>query len=264
MNKKIKQYWDERAKENALNPTATTNDVYLRELEIATLIQAIKGIHISRGTLLDAGCGDGYSTLRIAQKFPNIRFVGVDYSSNMIKAARHSLEDSKNDFFNVKFRIGNVEKLVTIFRGNKFDAIITDRCLINLDSAKRQYDAIRQIESLLKPGGHFIAIENFINGQNAMNKMRSVMGLSEIPVRWHNLFFLEDEFCKKVKRLFESVRFCNFSSSYYFATRVIYSSMCQMRDEKPDYSHDIHKLAVRLPWLGDVSPIKMVIMKKKG
>jgi len=36
---KIKEYWDERAVLNQNSPAATTDDVYLRELEISTLVE---------------------------------------------------------------------------------------------------------------------------------------------------------------------------------------------------------------------------------
>lgn len=35
MSDRVQQYWEERAKQYAENPAATTGDVYLRELEIA-------------------------------------------------------------------------------------------------------------------------------------------------------------------------------------------------------------------------------------
>jgi hypothetical protein len=89
------------------------------------------------------------------------------------------------------------------------------------------------------------------------------MGLPEIPVRWHNLFFNEDEFRSRVAGWFSEILFEDFSSAYYYATRVIYSAMCKARNEEPDYRHDIHKLAVDLPPLGkNFSPIRMFVLKK--
>jgi hypothetical protein len=62
---------------------------------------------------------------------------------------------------------------------------------------------------------------------------------------------------------FDEVNISDFSSSYYFATRVIYSKMCQMRSEKPDYDHDIHRLAIDLPDAGCFSPIRVAVLRKK-
>jgi hypothetical protein len=135
--------------------------------------------------------------------------------------------------------------------------------LINLDSFERQTDAIAQIAEHTKAMGYYIAIENFIEGHENMNRARSSVGLPEIPVRWHNLYFKEQEFISNVQRFFDDITLKDFSSSYYFATRVIYSKMCQMRGETPDYSHEIHQLAIRLPWFGQFSPIRMAVSHKK-
>lgn len=97
-----------------------------------------------------------------------------------------------------------------------------------------------------------------------MNAMRRAVGLPEIPVRWHNLYFDQDFFVKKVESYFERMEFKELSSSYYFATRVIYSAMCQMRGESPTDRHEIHQLAVKLPWFGRFSPIMMVVLRKGG
>jgi hypothetical protein len=44
---------------------------------------------------------------------------------------------------------------------------------------------------------------------------------------------------------------------------VIYAAMCQMRGETPDYHHEIHQLAVKLPWIGQFSPVRMAVMRRK-
>jgi hypothetical protein len=77
------------------------------------------------------------------------------------------------------------------------------------------------------------------------------------------LYFREREFVQSSERFFEVIEFADFASSYYFATRVVYSKMCQMRGEKPDYQHDIHKLAVDLPPFGQFCPIRMAILRRK-
>ena len=68
---KIKKYWDNRAKEHTSDCQGTTNDLYLRELEIKTVSEKIRGLGLSYGaSLIDIGCGDGYSTMRFAKALP--------------------------------------------------------------------------------------------------------------------------------------------------------------------------------------------------
>lgn len=263
MKDRIKEYWEGRAKQHKGNTAATTNDIYLRELEITTLVETLQSINLSAGSrVLDVGCGDGYSTLKIAEALPGVSFLGIDYADNMIGTALGRLE-SHNDLANrVAFKIGDVMVLDQACGNSIYDAVISDRCLINLDSFANQSHAIGEIARHTKSGGYYIAIENFVEGHDQMNRARHAVGLPEIAINWHNLYFKEPEFVQSARRFFENTVFKDFSSSYYFATRVIYSAMCQMHGEEPDYEHDIHKVAVRLPWMGQFSPIRMVVLRR--
>lgn len=264
ISEKIKSFWNERANQYLNDPAATTDDVYIRELEIATIIQTFSEICMTKNkNVLDVGCGNGYSTLRIAQAFPELHFLGIDYSKNMIKAACDRLESHSDLKNRVKFIVGDITELEKACHDSVYDVIITDRCLINLDSFEAQSYAIAQISQHIITDGFYIAIENFIEGHENMNSARNDVELPEIPVRWHNLYFKEEKFLEIVKRFFNVTALKDFSSSYYFATRVIYSKMCQMRGEEPDYKHEIHQLAVKLPWIGNFSPLRMAVLQKK-
>jgi ubiquinone/menaquinone biosynthesis C-methylase UbiE len=262
--KEIQQYWEERAKGAQLNPNATTDDIYLRELEIRTFVDAIKKTKKKNPVILDLGCGDGFTTVGVAKELSNGNFLGVDYSENMIANANLRLKGENNPKLKkrIQFKTGDATKLLEQFPPGTFDIILSSRCLINLTSGKAQFDAILQISKILKKGGVYISIENFEDGNNELNKLRKQMGLTEIPVRWHNLFFKPAAYLKQVKKNFRNVEIINFSSSYYYATRVIYSKYCQMKNITPDYHHEIHKLAIDLPAAGNYSPIKLTIHKK--
>lgn len=264
MKETIKEYWEDRAKEKAATAQATTNDVYLRELEIATFIQTLKEIELPDGaSILDVGCGDGYTTVSVAEALPQFSFDGLDYSENMISLARDRVAE-KGSPLRVKFSVGDATNLTTVCGNRKYDAVMTDRCLINLESIENQQRAIAEIAAVTRPGGYYLGIENFREGQDEMNRLRASVGLPEIPIRWHNLFFTEAEFSKLTDPFFEELSWRNFSSSYYFATRVIYSAMCQMRGETPDYRHEIHELSIKLPWFGNFSPIRMAVTRRRA
>ncbi len=263
MSEEIQNYWEERAKENYNKNTATTDDIHLRDLEIYTLIETIHQIKLENiNKILDIGCGDGRSMLDIASHFLTYDFTGIDFSETMVKIANKNLELRNDLKERVDFIVGDVTKLSKVINDKKFDIIISDRCLINLDSSAIQYKVISDISNHLTPAGYFIAIENFIEGQNKMNASRKAMGLPEIPIRWHNKYFNEEEILSNSKKYFTQTIIKDFSSSYYFATRIIYSKMCQMQGMIPDYNHEIHQLATKLPWTGKFSPIKLIIMKK--
>ncbi len=181
----------------------------------------------------------------------------------MIENAKLRLKKLKpEDRNNLQFKVADATKLMDTFKPGTFDVIISSRCLINLITSKQQYKTINDIYSLLKSGGSYVSIENFEDGNKERNELRKNMGLEEIPVRWHNLFFNEKEYLKNTLKKFKQVKIVNFSSSYYYATRVIYSKFCQLKGIKPDYKNEIHQLAIDLPTTGNYSPIKLVIHKK--
>jgi ubiquinone/menaquinone biosynthesis C-methylase UbiE len=263
MRDNVHAYWEDRADKNPDSPAATTDDIYLRELEILTIIDTLKGLIRDQSvSLLDVGCGDGYSTLRIASAFPELQITAVDFSRNMIRNATTRLATQMNLRKRVKFFVGDVRDLTAVVGDAQYGIVVSDRCLINLPSLQEQGLALHRIGEHISPKGFFIAIENFVEGHEKMNEARKVMGLEEIPVRWHNLYFKEDDFRRMVSEFAKNIEFRDFSSSYYFATRVMYSAMCRMRGEKPDYRHEIHQLAVKLPWTGAFSPIRMAIVEK--
>jgi ubiquinone/menaquinone biosynthesis C-methylase UbiE len=264
-SQQIKQYWDDRAK--ATDPgsvQATTYDVFLREHEISTLRERIAAASLPAGsTVVDLGCGDGYATVSLAAALPTLRFVGVDWSDEMLALAEHRLAAQPGLRATVSFLQGDMRDLSATLQSERFEAFLTTRSLINLTTSEQQYDTIGQIAEHLVPGGYYFCVENFMGGQNSFNRLRVAMGLPEIQVRWHNHFFEEERFLAETRQSFDSVVFDNFLSSYYLATRVVYSAGCQMVGEEPDYLHPIHQIAGRLPPIGDFCPIKLVTMRRK-
>lgn len=263
---KIRQYWSDRARStDPASLQATTYDVFLREHEIATLKTRIAALSLPPGSIvLDVGCGDGYATASLAAEFPTVRFMGIDWSEEMVSRAHEKLVADPLLRQTVSFRVGDMRDLSSSVGAGRFDVCLSMRSLINLTSSDEQYATIAQIAQHLVAGGHYFCIENFLQGQENFNRLRVAMGLPEIPVRWHNHFFDEETFVTKAGRFFDNIQFDSFLSSYYLATRVIYSAGCHLVGEEPDYFHPIHRVAARLPPIGDFCPIKLVTMRRKG
>jgi len=261
----IKQYWSERASEtDPASLQATTYDVCLRQHEIATLQRCIAGLQLPAGsTVVDVGCGDGHATATLAAQFPALRFIGVDWSEQMLARAERKLAAQPGLRQTTSFRVGDMRNLSASLHGERFAVCLSMRSLINLTSDEEQYATVAQIAAHLLPGGHYFCIENFMQGQRNFNRLRAAMGLPEIPVRWHNHFFEEDVFVREAGRYFDRIEFDSFLSSYYLATRVIYSAGCHLAGEEPDYFHPIHQVAARLPTIGDFCPIKLVTLRRK-
>lgn len=260
---KIKTYWDEKAEQYITDPKATTNEYWLRELEIKEITRALKNIKRKR-TILDVGCGDGYSTIKIWKNFSqsNINIIGTDYSQNMIRNAHLFLKKNKINSSHIQFFVYDLLDLEN-FR-KKFDVVISDRCLINLPSRAMQKRAIGQIAAVLNTKGFYIMVENFIEGHKNMNKLRKKLGLQPIPVRWHNLFFNENFLYNAVSRYFNIIAIKNIGSLFYLITKVVYSKLCQLEKKEVDYNHPIYSIAVELEEIaGDFGPLRLVVLQKK-
>jgi SAM-dependent methyltransferase len=257
----IRQYWDEQVRKHGSDPRASTQDFWIRGLEIAHLVRVLSRLKGEK-EILDIGCGNGYSTAKLLRALPSHHFVGGDYSSEMIRVAsetRASLEPELRE--RIRFEEADVLHLEK-YRAS-FDVVITDRCLINLPSRELQWKAIDQIEGALKTNGHFVAIENFLGAHRHLNEQRRRLRLPPIAVRWHNCFFEESEFTDRCSKAFDVPKLSPISSTYYLMTRVLYSKLCQLQGRDPDYEHPIYRISTHLPTVGDFGPVKLAHMRKR-
>ena len=256
----IRQFWNEQATTLGTDPRATTPDFWLRELEIANISRVLSDGRPA-STVLDIGCGNGYSTLHLARLHPEAHFVGGDFASSMVAQANEALEAEPVDVASrVQFREMDVCELDEL---GAYGTVISDRCLINLPSWARQQEAVDRIAGSLVQGGSYVAVENFAGAHDNFNAERVAAGLDPIPVRWHNLYLEEAAFLDHCGRHFELVESVPLSSTYYLATRIVYSKLCQMEGVEPSYDHPIHEIATGLPMLGDFGPIKLFHLRKR-
>lgn len=250
----IRNYWEGRA---AGDPSAqsTTQDVYLREIELRVLIERIE--RLKPASVVDIGCGDGRTTMGIARGLPSLEFSGFDYSDAMVENARANL--AVQGFSNVVFGRHDIRDPLA----DRFDFAYTTRCLINLPDWELQRIALRNIHQALHAGGHYLMIENFMEGQENFNRLRREFALPEIAVRNHNLFFERNRLLLDIDGLFSVEEEVNISSSYYMVSRIVYSRICADSDVQPDYFNEHHRYAASLPFSGEFGPVRLLVLKKK-
>ncbi|PKM82383.1 MAG: hypothetical protein CVU89_05105 [Firmicutes bacterium HGW-Firmicutes-14] len=256
---KIKEFWDSKALDYGTKPEATTNDVFMRHIEIDYICSYLSSFGEPL-KILDIGCGNGYSTLECKKRVKWHTFTGADYSEEMIRAAREQQKEYKI-LNGIEFKVMDVLKLSDY--KEKYDIIITDRCLINLSNLNNRKKALCEIAACLNNGGQYLMIENFIEGHVEMNRLRAYLDLPEIPVRWHNSFFSLNEFRDSIKHIFKMESCENISSLYYLVTRVVYSKLCQMEGREPDYDHPIYEVASKLPPIGDFGPVYAIKLVRR-
>lgn len=250
----IRNYWEGRAAGDS-SVQSTTQDVFLREIELNTLIDRIRKYSPQR--VADVGSGDGRTTIGLARAFGDIRFSGFDYSPSMINNARNLLLD--NLLPNVSFYQLNICEGLN----DSFDLVYTTRCLINVPAFDLQKLAIQRIHNALTDGGIYLMIENFLEGHEKFNEIRRKFELPEIPIREHNLFFQRRDLLDATKHLFNIDDEINISSTYYLISRVVYSKICSESGSQPDYFSEHHRYAAGLPFSGEFGPVRLIVFKKK-
>lgn len=219
----VKGIYDER---NPLDNYATSRDFNLRELEIEFIIDSIRNYFVKNPSILDIGCGNGYTDIRIAELI-TCSINGIDFNENMIKGAREIRDQTKNLKGKLSFNINDMlnQKLWEVVLSNSYDIVITERLLLNLPSKQTQYDIINKIHRVLKHGGLYLMVEGTKDGLKRLNKIRLESGLKEITDRSEDnipsIKFDEKELEKQLDNKF-IISYTKYWSIYYLVSRVIY------------------------------------------
>jgi len=240
------KFWSERARQYAADPRANTNDVWLREVEIAYVSRAIQEGSAARA--LDFGCANGFSTRRLAQASPSLIFLGVDINSNMIDVAQE--QASRDPLPNLSFRCTDIlnESL-----NQNFDFIYTIRVFQNMESIDTQKRIFDRLFDFLEPGGLFLYIESYLDGYLTLNEDRQKLDLPALPIHPH-LTLLTQDFDNHVAKKMKLIKTDFLSSSYYFITRLVYSYMAKINNEEIDYNHALHQIGAIVPQIGNYGP----------
>lgn len=251
---KIKRFWEKQATKHRTDLAATNPDYFAKELELKALAKALD----PRLDTLEAGCGNGYNLLRLADTL-QARMTGFDYSAGMIDSAIEArADDPARD--RLSFFVGDV--LEDLSRFGSFPQVFTDRCLINLPSLELQMKALSNLANILEPGGRLVLVESTVQGQEAINEMRRCIGLETIPYHWHNTYIDVDAFLDRIPNELRHVHTEDFSSLYFVISRVFNAALTS-EGQSPDYMADINKLAASLPSMGDKGPLKLFVFERQ-
>ena len=119
---------------------------WLRHIQI----KSIKEIKIKDNlSILDIGCGTGYSLLKISEKTNNSILSGIDISEEMLKIAKTKTESIKKN--KIILKKASAEKIP--FESNFFDYIICTDALHHFINPQASFNEMSRI---LKKGGKII------------------------------------------------------------------------------------------------------------
>jgi SAM-dependent methyltransferase len=99
----------------------------------------------------DVGCGVGFSTLLMAEAFPNSRFVGYDFHAPSVEEAnRHATAHGLAD--RVGFEVANAKEIA----GSDFDLVTCFDCLHDMGDPR---GCARHVRRILKDDGTWMIVE---------------------------------------------------------------------------------------------------------
>lgn len=112
-----------------------------------------EGVRYPAGAMvLEAGCGVGAQTVRLAAASPEARFISVDISTDSLAQARRAVAEAGLD--NVTFMRANL--LNPPFADESFDHVFV--CFV-LEHLAEPLAVLRRLRRLLRPGGQITVIE---------------------------------------------------------------------------------------------------------
>jgi len=99
--------------------------------------------------VIDLGCGPATQLAQVARLHPEIAFLGVDLSSNMLGDAESHVRSLALD--NVRFKLGDITRLD--LPDQSADAVISTLVLHHLPSHDHLLACFREVARVLRPGG---------------------------------------------------------------------------------------------------------------
>ena len=248
----IHAFWNSRAD---LGLQAGTRDVIAKKLEIEAISTYVR----DDMRVLDVGCGNGITAIELARRY-SVHVIGIDFAEKMVAAAMGMAVNQRLKG-SVRFQVGDVRDLSGF--SEKFDLIYTERTLINLPDWLTQRQAIVNISNLLVDGGLYVMCESSQDGLDKINSLRGLLGLPEITPPWHDRYLRDAEIEQLTFSGIKLESIIDFSSTYYFLSRVVNAWLAMQRDEEPDYEAPINTLALQLPPIAHFGQVKLWVWRKR-
>lgn len=255
---KIENYnfWLNRLK-NYKENLVCTKDVILDRLEEDQIIKNIK----NNSSILELGCGNGVIVNKIIKKKKIKSYLGTDFVSELVDNC-----NSKFSSKNIKFKTLDMTLINKSTFSEKFDFIITKRSIQNILSHKLQLKVIENAGYFLKKNGLMILVESSSVAQKNINYLRKNYKLSKITPPFHNLFLDDNKIKKNKFKNIKLVKIDNFSSNFYFISRIIYALYAKnFLKKNPHYNHPLNLIASIITenlLNKDLSQIKTFFFKK--
>jgi SAM-dependent methyltransferase len=277
---KIAAHYDQVAADCGLSPHSTMADEIIREKETAVIVafvehalrecaaQAVAADRPARPgavTVLDVGCGNGYTLKTLANALPAGSYLGIEQNSKLRELAQQQVAEHGN----VRVLPGDLRARASLeLPDESVDILICQRVLINLLSEADSRSALDNIVALVRPQGRLLFIESFTAALLRLNEARAEFGLAPIPPAHHNKYLEEDFFAHPRLQpcASEPPAPRNALSTHYYVTRVLHSALSNaVHGEFKRNSHFVKFLSSALPeGVGDYAPLQFHFFVKRS
>jgi len=247
-------FWDKRVQKLKNQEEYSGPDIFLYKKEnklIRKIIDQYKPIQI-----LDLGCGNGFSTKEICSGLES-KIFGIDRTKEAIENAKQM--NFKDD--NFEFIVSNMDNLP--FKDENFDFAYAKRSICNLPSFEKQKEAINEAARVLKKGGILCISDLILEGYNKLTNWREKLNLSALRHPNHVKIPSEKEILEISQDKFQLINSLDYTSSYYFMTRILYPLFSRFSNKNLRFDSSFHKFSSKLPSLGSIGANKLYILKKK-
>ncbi len=252
--KLVKEHYHKEAKTHGGLTTSTMADKTTRQREIDNIVSYLK----AGDRCLEVGCGNGAGSVAIARA-KAVKMTCIDFSEDLLAIAKK--QPTKGLRGSVEFK----QKDVLMLDDKKmYDAVFTERCIINLMEWDDQKDALARMAAALKKGGRMVLVESFTDGLAELNAARADLDLPAIGPAYHNLH-LDKE--KTIAHLAQEGLVLheenNFLSTYTFGSRILYPALARAAGKDIRYNSAFGNFFALLPNVGNYSQLKILVFKKK-
>ena len=262
----IQEHYRKVAEKHGLSSASTMEDNYMRTRETEAIVRFVHHCletHFSgqQVTIMDIGCGNGYTLEVLTQQFPGHHFIGIEKTDELRSLAAARFDGQ----LAVRIMPGDI-RMPGYHQGIQVDVLICQRVFINLLDPQDQRAALENTQGILRPpqagrsGSLAMFIEGFNEPMQRLNVAREELGLEPIAPAYHNLYMPEGFFETPLMGAYvhPSLLPANFLSTHYYLTRVLFPYHTQGKPLKRN-SEFVNFFSQALPeCVGDYSPVKAV------
>ncbi|NYT03323.1 MAG: methyltransferase domain-containing protein [Candidatus Methanofastidiosa archaeon] len=131
---------------------------------IETLVSAIPFDNKDPIKIIDLGCGTGYVSMNIKERFPNSSLTCLDFAENMIVKAKIRLGKYKD----VTFILKDIRKFEF---DKKYHAVVSSLALHHLETKKDKIKFYKKIFDALEPGGVFYNADIILGSNQYLHQL---------------------------------------------------------------------------------------------